>query len=92
LTEFRIFETEQFAQDLKNDFKGRASKMRSKLIEYVYPQLRSNPYFGKNIKKLRDYSPETWRYRAGDHGFFYAINEKEYIVYMLTAEHRKDSY
>jgi mRNA interferase RelE/StbE len=92
LTKFRIFETDRFTLDLKKDFGGRAARISAKLTEYVYPQLRSNPYFGQNIKKLRGYSPNTWRYRIGDYRFFYTINEKKSVVYMLTAEARKDSY
>jgi len=59
---------------------------------YVYPQLRDNPHFGKNIKKLKNYQPETWRYRIGAYRFFYEINTKENIVYMLAVDSRKDSY
>jgi len=92
LGKFRIFETDQFTEDLARDFKGQGDKIRNKLSEYVYPQLRSNPYFGKNIKKLKNYEPETWRYRIGAYRFFYEINEKERIIYMLAADSRKDTY
>ncbi|MDD5066671.1 MAG: hypothetical protein PHF84_06450 [bacterium] len=44
------------------------------------------------MKKLKDFNPETWRYRIGDYRFFYEISEKEHIVYMITADNRKDSY
>ena len=60
--------------------------------QYVYPQLRDNPHFGKNIKKLKNYQPETWRYRIGGYRFFHEINEKESIVYMLAVDSRKESY
>ena len=92
MAKFRIFETDQFIEDLSADFKGRGEKIREKLLNYVYPQLRENPYFGKNIKKLKNYNPDTWRYRIGDYRFFYEIDEKESIVYMATADARKDSY
>jgi mRNA interferase RelE/StbE len=92
LVKFRVFETDQFIEDLTQDFKGRGEKIKKKLSEYVYPQLRSNPYFGKNIKKLKNYEPETWRYRLGNYRFFYEIVEKECTVYMLAADARKDSY
>ena len=92
MAEYRIFETEQFAKDLSRDFEGRAEKIRKKLLEFVYPQLRQNPYSGKNIKKLRNYKPETWRYRIGDYRFFYEISEKERLIYMIAAMARKDSY
>jgi len=92
LDKYRIFETEQFLEDLTQDFEGQGERLRKKLLEYVYPQLRSNPHLGKNIKKLKNYKPDTWRYRIGDYRFFYEINEKERMVYMIAADSRKDSY
>ena len=89
---FKIFETDQFLQDLSQDFKGQGEKIAKRLREYVYPQLRDNPHFGKNIKKLRNYQPETRRYRIGDYRFFYEIDTKENIVYMLAVDSRRDSY
>lgn len=79
-------------EDLSADFKGHGEKIREKLLNYVYPQLRENPYFGKNIKKLKNYAQDTWRYRIGDYRFFYEIDKKAAMVYMTTVEARKDSY
>jgi mRNA interferase RelE/StbE len=92
LAKYRIFETDQFLEDLTQDFEGRGERIRKKLTEFVYPQLRNNPYFGKNIKKLKNYKPGTWRYRIGDYRFFYEIDEKEHMVFMIAADSRKDSY
>ena len=92
LFRFRIFETDQFVNDLSEDFGINTDKIHKKLLQYVYPQLRNNPFFGKNIKKLKNYKPETWRYRIGSYRFFYTINDKELIVFMIAAESRKDSY
>lgn len=92
MDKYRIFETEQFLEDLTQDFKGQGERIRKKLLEFVYPQLRNNPYFGKNIKKLKNYKPDTWRYRISDYRFFYEISEKEHMVYMIAADSRKDSY
>jgi mRNA interferase RelE/StbE len=92
LVKFRIFETEQFIEDLTRDFEGRGEGIRKKLSEYIYPQLRMNPFYGKNIKKLKNYEPDTWRYRISSYRFFYEIDERERIVYMLAADSRKDSY
>ena len=58
---FKIFETGQFLKDLSEDFEGQNEKIAKKLREYVYPQLSDNPYFGKNIRKLKNYRPATWR-------------------------------
>lgn len=92
MVKYRIFEADQFLEDLTQDFKGQGERIRKKLSEFVYPQLRNNPYFGRNIKKLRNYEPDTWRYRIGDYRFFYEINEKEHMVYMIATDSRKDSY
>lgn len=92
MADYRIFETEQFSVDLQKDFEGQGARIGKKLLGFVYPQLRKNPYFGKNIKKLKNYSPETWRYRVGGYRFFYEVDEAEKIVYMVAADARKDSY
>jgi mRNA interferase RelE/StbE len=92
LGKFKIFETDRFLQDLSEDFKGLGEKIMKKLREYVYPQLRDNPHSGKNIKKLKNYQPDTWRYKIGDYRFFYEIDTKENIVFMLAVDSRKDSY
>jgi len=92
LAEFRIFETAQFQRDLQQDFRGQQARIQQKLTSYVYPQLRQNPYFGKNIKRLRDAVPEAWRYRIGDYRFFYRVDERRRVVLMLTADHRGQAY
>lgn len=92
MTEFRIFETAQFIKDLEQDFKGQRARIQGKLTAAVYPQLRQNPYFGKNIKKLRDYTPETWRYRIGDSRFFYTVDDRRRIVLMIAADARGREY
>jgi len=92
LDKYKIFETNQFTHDLSRDFEGQGMRIKKKLSEYVYPRLRENPHFGKNIKRLHNYSPATWRYRIGNYRFFYEIDEDERVVYMIAAESRKDSY
>jgi len=92
LSEYRIFQTEQFERDLQKNLGARQEKTAAKLREYVYPQLRVQPYFGKNIRKLRGYKPETWRYWIGPHRFFYEVDEKRKIIFMLAAETRQGSY
>ena len=92
MSEFRIFETDQFQQDLGKIFGARKGKIAGKLEGHVYPQLKQQPYFGKNIKKLKGYSPETWRYRIGDYRFFYEVDDKRKIVFMIAAALRAKSY
>ena len=92
MSSYRIFETEQFQKDLKQITRSGQGKIGQKLREYVYPQLREHPHYGANIKKLKDFSPETWRYRIGAWRFFYEIDEKQKVIYMLAAAHRSSAY
>jgi mRNA interferase RelE/StbE len=92
LSDFRVFETVQFLDDLEKISAARRGKISSKLRGLVYPQLSEQPYFGTNIKKLKGFKPETWRYRIGSYRFFYIVNDKEKIVFMVAADTRQQSY
>lgn len=89
---FRIFETETFLASLDKDFEGQKEKIKVKLRSQVYQQLKESPSFGANIKKLRNWTPPTWRYRIGFYRFFYEINCENKIVSMIVAEHRDRAY
>ena len=92
MSEYRIFETKQFQNDLKKKLGVQEEKMVKKLRYFVYPQLKTQPFFGRNIKKLKGFKPETWRYRIGNYRFFYEVDEKKKIVFMIAAESRQKSY
>ncbi len=92
LSEFSIFETEQFEKDLKQLARAGKPTVVSKLRRIVYHQLRRNPHYGPHVKKLKNYSPETWRYRIGAWRFFYEIDDAEGGVFMIAASHRGSSY
>lgn len=92
MSDFRIFETDQFAADLDRISPARRDKIILKLRTFVYPQLRTQPFYGTNIKKLKDFRPETWRYRVGPYRFFYTIDEREKTVFMVAADTRQQSY
>ena len=92
MTNYRIFETEQFQKDLRRIVSSGQPKVAQKLRDFVYPQLREHPHFGPNIKKLRGFDPDTWRYRIGAYRFFYEIDEDKKIVFMLAASHRSVAY
>ena len=92
MANYKIFETQQFLEDIETEFIGQQERIKKKLFSYAYPQLRQQPYFGKNIKKLTGYIPETWRYRIGHYRFFYAIDDNKKIVFMISADNRADAY
>jgi mRNA interferase RelE/StbE len=89
---YLLFETSEFVDSIRRLPQKDAAFISRKLQEYVYPQLRQEPHFGPNIRKLKAYTPETWRYRIGRYRVFYIIDEKDTVVLLLTAEQRKDSY
>ena len=89
---YRLFETSILIEDLEALDKSVRGKLKEKLNDYVYPQLKVQPHFGPNIKKLRNWEPETWRYRIGSWRVFYEINEKDKIVSLITIDPRKDAY
>ena len=92
MKKYRIFLTEGFIKGIKEVSRSSFSKIDKKLKNYVYPQLSQQPHFGKNIKKLINWKPETWRYRVGSWRLFYQIDKKEKIIFMIAAEHRGASY
>jgi mRNA interferase RelE/StbE len=68
LNRLEIAETETFQSSIS---KKEISKIYNKIKTYIYPQLRSNPFFGKNIKKLKDEFKDVYRYRIGEYRLFY---------------------
>ena len=92
MSDYRIFETEQFQSDLESNLGPRRDKISARLRDDVYPQLRKRPFFGRNIKKLKGYQPETWRYRIGGFRFFYEVDDDRKVVFMLAADTRQKSY
>lgn len=92
LSNYRIFETEEFSKTLNKIIHPYQKLISKKLQNQIYPQLKDEPHFGKNIKKLVGYDPETWRYRVGKYRIFYIIDKSEKIVYLLHIELRKNAY
>lgn len=92
LSDFRIFETDEFLKRLKKLSSHDAAFLRKKLDSFVYPQIKTEPFWGNNIKKLHGHTPDTWRYRIGKFRLFYIVDQEEQVVYILTIDDRKDAY
>jgi mRNA interferase RelE/StbE len=92
LSEYRIFETDEFTKRLGKFPAEKRAFLQRKLTVSVYPQLRAMPYYGPNIRKLAGYEPETWRYRIGRFRVFYMVSEDAKTVYILSVDDRKDAY
>ena len=87
-----MFDTDQFARDLKEIARAGHQDIVRKLRTVVYPQFRQHPHFGTHIRKLKTYTPDTWRYRIGAWRFFYEIDENERTVFLIAAAHRGSAY
>ena len=91
MSDFRIFETEEFAKSMKKLSSRDSAFVRKKLGDFAYPQLKVEPFWGNNVKRLKGYSPDTWRYRIGKFRVFYAVDQTEKIIFILTVDDRKDA-
>jgi len=89
---YRLFVTAEFDRSLGKIVTTDKRIIEKKITKYMAPQIKSEPHFGLNIKKLKGYNPETWRYRIGRYRLFYVIDEEEQIISLLTIDQRKDAY
>ena len=89
LNRFEIAETETFQRSIS---KKEISKIYNKIKTYIYPQLRINPFFGKNIKKLKDEFKDVYRYRIGEYRLFYQVDEKQILIFIMDIMKRKEAY
>ena len=87
--QFSIAETETFQKHIKAP---KFIRLYDKIKNYIYPQLRTNPFFGPNIKKLKSPLEGLYRYRLGNYRLFYKIDGKKIIVYILDISDRKNAY
>lgn len=92
MNNYKIFETDEFQKRIAKISKRDKTFIEKKLTQYIYPQLKEEPHYGNNIKKLVNHNPEIWRYRIGKYRLFYVIDETDKIVYVISIDLRKDAY
>ncbi len=88
LSKYQIAETKTFEKIKKKIDK----KLYSKIENFVYPQLRENPFYGTNIKKLKDNLEGYYRYRIGNYRLFYLVENNKLIVVIVDFKHRQKAY
>lgn len=88
LSKYQIAETRTFVKIKKKIDK----KLYSKIENFVYPQLRENPFYGSNIKKLKDNLEGYYRYRVGNYRLFYLIENDKLIIVVVDFRHRQQAY
>lgn len=92
MNKYKIFETDNFKKQIGNLDKHQAEQLYPKIKNIIYPQLRQEPHYGPNIKKLKNYNPETWRYRIGNYRIFFEIEQTEKIIVITSLKMRKNAY
>lgn len=92
LSDYRLFETRTFRNDLDRLGAGAARRIRLTLESRVYPLLRAGPRQVPSAARFRDWEPPTWRIRIGRWRVFYEIDDEKQIVFLTAADHRKDVY
>lgn len=88
-SKYIIAETESFQKKIK---KKEYTNLYKKIRDYVYPILKSNPFFGPNIKRLKGNYSEYLRYRIGNYRLFYKVDNEKIIIFIIDIAHRKDAY
>ena len=86
--DFKIAETKEFQKNIKRF----DTKIYTKIKKIVYPQLKKNPFYGTNIKKLKADFEGVYRYRIGNYRLFYIIDNDKVIIIVTTIFHRQNSY
>lgn len=88
ITLFSIAETKTFEKTKAT----LDAKLYLKIKNIVYPQLRENPFFGPNIKKLRGEFEGFYRFRLGNYRLFYLVDNETVMVFIVDCKHRQEAY
>ena len=88
LSEFNIAESKTFEKVKKKV----SPKLYQKIKNIVYPQLRKNPYFGTNIKKLKGDLAEYYRFIIGNYRLFYLVDNENVLIIIVDLRHRQSTY
>ena len=89
MVKYIIAETENYSKKISSKGYGHLYK---KIFDDVYPILRSNPFFGANIKKLKGEYKDIYRFRIGNYRLFYKVEEQESLIFIIDIESRQDAY
>ncbi len=86
--DFLIAQTKEFEKNIKK----LDTKIYTKIKNIVYPQLKKNPFYGTNIKKLKGEYEGVYRYRLGNYRLFYVVDNNKIIVIVTAISHRQNAY
>ena len=88
LYDFQIAQTKEFEKNIKK----LDPKIYTKIKNIVYPQLKKNPFYGTNIKKLKGEYEGVYRYRLGSYRLFYIVDNENIIIIVISIFYRQNAY
>ena len=89
---FQLAQSDTFQKNLLKNLGPQAEKIYALLASETFDQLVKNPYYGPNVKKLRDQNPPKWRYRWGNYRLIYRVDPDQKLIILISLRHRKDAY
>ena len=89
MDKYKIAETDNYAKKINS---RKYKHLYKKISGDIYPLLRSNPFFGSNIKKLKGEYKDIYRFRIGDYRLFYTVEDGESLVFIIDIESRQSAY
>lgn len=81
---YKIKLTAQAKRELKN-----ISKLHQQALTSVFEELKDDPFLGKPLTRELT---GRFSYKIGVHRVVYKINEKDKVVYIISAGHRATVY
>ena len=89
MDKYKIAETENYSKKINPK---KYNHLYQKVFDDVYSMLKNNPFFGKNIKKLKGEYKDIYRFRIGNYRLFYKIDEEQSLIFIIDIEKRQDAY
>ena len=88
MSKFNIAESKTFEKVKKKVNQNLYQKIKN----IVYPQLRQNPHFGTNIKKLKGRFAGYYRFRIGSYRLFYLVDNENVLVIIIDLKRHPSAY
>lgn len=85
MAEYKLVPSKSFLKDLAKLPEDAKSKAAKALMD-----LKTDPYTGRNVKKLTNFDIGTMRLRIGDYRLRYDI--EGFDIHLRIIKHRKDVY
>lgn len=83
---YKIHETEEFLKRLDSLDLSSKLLLRTKVRQYLYPQIQKQPRFGVGIKKLLGDFEHIYRYQICGFRIFYTLSHNGKTAFILSCD------